>query len=95
MMTPDLLQGETQVRTKLAEVQGGPVKSKGTGRRQRPDTDPAVSIQSPQSITTGSQMSQLHLSTQKAQKRAEPTGTSSTSANSKKKTEEIGFYVRR
>lgn len=65
MMTPDLLQGTTQVRTKLAEVQGGPVKSKGTGRRQRPNTDSAVRIQTPQSITTGSQLSQLHLSTQK------------------------------
>lgn len=66
---PDLLQGTTQVRTKLAEVQGGPVKSKGTGRRQRPNTDSAVRIQTPQSITTGSQLSQLHLNTQKEGRR--------------------------
>lgn len=95
MMTPDLLQGQTQVRTKLAEVQGGPVESRGTGRRQRPNADSAVRIQSPQSITTGSQMGQLHLSTQKAQKWTEPSGTSSMSVNSRKNTEEMGFYVGR
>lgn len=92
MMTPDLLQGQTQVRTKLVEVQGGPVESRGTGRRQRPNADSAVRIQSPQSIATGSQMGQLHLSTQKW---AEPSGTSSMSGNSRKKTEEMGFYVGR
>lgn len=72
--TPDGLQGTTQALTKLVEVQGGPVKSKGTGRRQRPNTNSAVSIQSPQSIAAGSQLSQLHLSTQK--QKAECSGTS-------------------
>lgn len=47
VMTSDLLQGTTQVRTQLAEVQGGPVKSRGTGRRQRPNTDSAMSVQTP------------------------------------------------
>lgn len=51
----------TQEHTELAEVQGGPVESKGTGWRQRPNIDSAVSIQTPQSIKAGSQLGQLHL----------------------------------
>lgn len=49
--------------TKLAKVQGGPVQTSGTGWRQRANADSAVNVQTPQSILTGRQVSQLHLST--------------------------------
>ncbi len=66
----------SQVLTELAEVQEGPVEPNRTGRRQCTDTDSAMSVQPPQSITTGRQVSQLHLSTQvkHCQASAEQTG---------------------
>lgn len=53
-----------QVHTELAQVQGGPVETSRTGRRQRANTDSTISVQTPQRITTSRQVSQLHLSTQ-------------------------------
>lgn len=52
------------VPTQLAEVQGGPVKASRAGGRQWSDTDSAMKVQTPQSITTGRQVGQLHLATQ-------------------------------
>lgn len=52
------------VPTQLAEVQGGPVEASGAGRRQRSDTDSALEVQTPQSVPTRRQVSQLHLATQ-------------------------------
>lgn len=63
----------TQEHTELVEIQGGPVESKGTGWRQRPNIDSAVSIQTPQSIKAGSQLGQLHL--RGTRKSAELTGS--------------------
>lgn len=52
-----------RAHTELAEVEGGPVESKRTGWRQCTNTDSAMNVQPPQSIATGRQMSEFHLST--------------------------------